>query len=464
MYSNDAANEQNAHGHHVPVNPSHQSEELYKRSVMLVIWYKAHTTPLRFLHPLPTFPFLQLSHFPSLLTNLSLNQTSFIDTYNPVTGQWEQHMIDTVRLVETEQRVLYRLRKSLLDGLSEDECPGIQDEVAAQPRGEQIQSHRRFSTSSLKRPATESSHDASPPSKYYASENMYRASPPHPPQVQQFSVPVTQPQSYPQNLSAPKHGAQGQAVPIHANGNSPPAQPPRKPTPAASQPFIYQNTDLYSPVQSPPPPAPAPTAPLPPQSSAPIPYHPHPPLKRWPNDYMVSEVAAGFKQMDALVASMPTLTQRLAFERVFGCRYVKSTVCRHRGVWRRAGEDVRAAFESMGRDERAVWGEFVRRVEGRVSGVHGAGMDGMVQVAGLGPPEMGHMQGVMQVQILPHMHMRREEEETAEEAVMGSLGPPPEEHREHQAQGGVGMNGPPPPQGDGGHNGMQQQSGTSLHA
>jgi hypothetical protein len=96
-----------------------------------------------------------------------------------------------------------------------------------------------------------------------------------------------------------------------------------------------------------------------------FPYHPHPPLKRWPNDYTVSEVSAGFKQMDAMIAQQPTLTQRTAFEKVFGCRYVKSTVCRHRGVWRRADEATKSLFESMGTDERAVWGDFVKQVEGR---------------------------------------------------------------------------------------------------
>ena len=60
------------------------------------------------------------------------------------------------------------------------------------------------------------------------------------------------------------------------------------------------------------------------------------------------------------------MTQRSAFERVFGSRYVKSTVCRHRGVWRKAeGSALRTQFEAMGTDERACWGEFVRRMEGR---------------------------------------------------------------------------------------------------
>ncbi|KAF7433635.1 hypothetical protein PC9H_005596 [Pleurotus ostreatus] len=76
--------------------------------------------------------------------------------------------------------------------------------------------------------------------------------------------------------------------------------------------------------------------------------------------------------MEALVHQTPNggaaMTQRMAFERVFGSRYVKSTVCRHRGVWRKAPQSLRDEFEAMGEDERACWGEFVRRVEGRPPG------------------------------------------------------------------------------------------------
>jgi hypothetical protein len=131
--------------------------------------------------------------------------------------------------------------------------------------------------------------------------------------------------------------------------------------------------------------------------------------------------------MDALANAQPSLTQRVAFERVFGCRYVKSTVCRHRAVWRRADEDMRAAFVKLGRDERAMWGEFVRRVEGRASGLS-------LQAAP-GESEVGHMQGVMQVP-LQRLPLRRDESEATQEPVMGSLVPPiREEQPEHRGLG-----------------------------
>jgi hypothetical protein len=78
--------------------------------------------------------------------------------------------------------------------------------------------------------------------------------------------------------------------------------------------------------------------------------------------------------MDALIAQTPAgqnMTQKVAFERVFGSRYVKSTVCRHRALWKKADPAIRQQFEALLNDDRAVWGEFVRRLEGRPSGKAG---------------------------------------------------------------------------------------------
>ncbi len=69
--------------------------------------------------------------------------------------------------------------------------------------------------------------------------------------------------------------------------------------------------------------------------------------------------------MDELINQSPALTQKAAFERVFGCRYVKSTVCRHRGVWKRSNKGLREQFERMGTDEGALWGEFVKKTDYR---------------------------------------------------------------------------------------------------
>ena len=106
--------------------------------------------------------------------------------------------------------------------------------------------------------------------------------------------------------------------------------------------------------------------------------------------------------MDLLIAhtaSSGGMTQRQAFERVFGCRYVKSTVCRHRAVWRKANDSIKEQFEALGADERACWGEFVRRVEGRPPGKSGGlgtvGSNGSIsdQIMSSSPTGMGYQSG-----------------------------------------------------------------------
>ncbi|CAA7269652.1 unnamed protein product [Cyclocybe aegerita] len=108
-----------------------QLDEL-NRSVTIVIWYKADHEPIRLQKILPTFPYFQLSGFSNIISDLGLSSTSYLDTYIPDSSQWEQHTISSVRIVGTQQRLLYRVRRSLVDGLSEDQCPRIQDELQMQ--------------------------------------------------------------------------------------------------------------------------------------------------------------------------------------------------------------------------------------------------------------------------------------------------------------------------------------------
>ena len=240
---------------------------------------------------------------------------------------------------------MYRVRKSFLEGLSDDECPGLKEEITLQPRP----LHQTVSyspalapTTAVKRSAPDSVDESVHSAKYYRVDRV-TFSPATVP-GNGYIVPSADAQQYPSPSST-----SNQAYP----------SPPSFPSPLVSkrvttdQIFTYAKEPLQSGSSSGS------------ASSVSFPHHPHPPLKRWPNDYTVSEVSDGFKQMDSLITQQPTLTQKCAFEKVFGCRYVKSTVCRHRSVWRRADDGVKAAFESMGTDERAVWGSFVKQVEGR---------------------------------------------------------------------------------------------------
>ncbi|TFK33678.1 hypothetical protein BDQ12DRAFT_690748, partial [Crucibulum laeve] len=462
-----------------------------------------------------TFPYFQLSRFGSLAADLGLSGSSYLDTYSHQSGQWEQHTISTVRLVRTQQRLLYRVRKSLIEGLSEEVCVGLRDEVELQPKSSRLQathgsnasnssvdlSSQQNTTSAIKNPngdappgkahlkrpadAAESAH---PPKlqiteSYYSvhglasdmpsqptpvagsstlsvpsqastphshsipsphphqmpSPNPHQVPSPHPHQVPSpnphpipspnpHSMPSPHTHSVPPITSHPHPGQQ----PTHGHSTSPSTNNMSNGT------YMYQQPQNYFPEHV------QPTSTLPhylvsPAAAAPpIPYHPHPPLKRWPNDYTVSELTDGFQAMDALIAQSPSgasMTQRTAFERVFGSRYVKSTVCRHRAVWRKAPRALREQFEAMGTDERACWGEFVRRVEGRPPGRAATSTTGSNTASvDLSPTQgvlmyhshSGNSHATMLASLNSGENMQQqqrteEEEEPADEPVMDSL-------------------------------------------
>ncbi|CAL1701910.1 unnamed protein product [Somion occarium] len=326
-----------------PAVTQSRMEESLKRSVTLVFWYKAGCDPLRLHQEIATFPLFQLSQLTQLVNDLGLSATTYVDAYNPLSSTWEQQTISAVRMIESEQRLLFRMRKSLLDGLADNDCPGVDHEIGLQSRTTKSASSIIVSlNASLKRPSSNSD-SYTPPNKYYRSDD-YNGT-----QRGYDSAPANESSVYPQSLSIPKPSPNDTIHYIQ----SPPSQ-------------IARTSSLTPGLSTPSSSASSPSEPT-------IPYHPHPPLKRWPNDYTVSEIAAGFRRMDGMIAAQPTLTQKSTFQTVFGCRYIKSTVCRHRAVWKRADPALKDAYERMGSDERAVWGEFVKKAEGKLSNVHGNG-------------------------------------------------------------------------------------------
>ncbi|KAF5345548.1 hypothetical protein D9758_012004 [Tetrapyrgos nigripes] len=340
-----------------------------QKTVTIVFWYKENTEPIRLQHMIPTFPLFQLSRFTSLVTDLGLTATSYLDTYNPQSGKWDQHTISSVRVVETNQRLLYRIRKSLLEGLVESECTSLDEEVESQPKPDSQSTNLGHSPVTRKR-SSSVTHESMPPAKQFIPNTHYPTATP-----EMSATPVAGPSSSSAHDQVPQHQDHDLSPSLSM---SPQVSPPNPSN------YMYQPQTFYNST-------PGPTTVTlpsylvnPPTDLPPIPYHPHPPLKRWPNDYTVAQLSVGFHALEALCshshviavsptgettsATAPNLTQKSAFERVFGSRYVKSTVCRHRGVWRRAPREIREEFERFGDDERGMWGEFVRRAEGKPPG------------------------------------------------------------------------------------------------
>ena len=332
---------------------------------------------------LPTFPYFQLSCCGDLINDLGLSFSSYLDAWIPSSCQWEQQTITVVRIVESQQRLLYKVRRRLTDPLPDSDCLCLHEELQlqagtleARARSLQTSGANSSASSSLPSPSKSRPLSMNEPS---SSQNKrpLKASTPTADVHESGSSPKTQvmngyymPHPSPNIVSGVEDNPSQSNVTGDRQNNDG----------DDNNMFIFQNM-FYSqqPHQGSDNTLPqyllSPTA-----SAPPIPYITHPPLKRWPNDYTVSEIAEGFTSMDLLIAHNAAtggVTQRQAFERVFGCRYVKSTVCRHRAVWRKANPALKEQYEAMGSDERACWGEFVRRVEGR-PGKSGSSSDTMM--------------------------------------------------------------------------------------
>ncbi|KAH9853309.1 hypothetical protein C2E23DRAFT_903078 [Lenzites betulinus] len=375
-------------------------------------WLRANTQPLRLHQEIPTFPLFSFSSLSEILEQLHISDRTYIDAYDPRTGTWEQQQIASVRRIESEQRLLYRMRRSLFDALRDEECPGLEGEIKLQAEGESLRANalqinslrKRSGDSSLSPPVSKhrrsfsvasSSTNVDSPSSSRGSGSLFSTPLPlvSTPTVQSGSFPGTPPRRQSRSLAKTVASPRQAAAAI---GNTPPQPSPREihepppldelphpstpqeagPSPQTASPdplFTPPDSVASSPAAQPPLPLPIPIPiPLPTTAQGtPIP-------RKWPNDFFVYEIAAGLRAMDALARAEPALKQDEVFRRAFALPYVKSTFCRHRALWRGASEGVRREFELLGRDPRACWGEFARRAEGReeVLGAAGAGAVG----------------------------------------------------------------------------------------
>ncbi|KAI8984877.1 hypothetical protein BD414DRAFT_462616 [Trametes punicea] len=359
------------------------------------------TQPLRLHQEISTFPFFSFSGLTDVVGKLGLSDESYLDLYDSRAGAWEQQQVSAVRRVESGQRLMYRVRRDLFDGLRDEECPGLDNEIRMQEEEQSIRAGSLLARSVRKRPADESAspavskHSRSVSAQSYASPYSPESSfsvdgPASPFSMQQDSpiaitnppLPATPASSYgpyPTSYSATSRNSEDSTRAEHhdttSDLTSAQLSPESRfgasdgcqaiPVPASSAPLAHSNPITAALLSS------SSTIPIPPPPPPSLSLLSGPAPRRWPNDFFVYEVAAGLREMDRLARAEPALKQDEVFRRAFGLPYVKSTFCRHRGLWRQASAAMCAEFEEMGRDARACWGEFVRRVEGRVESARG---------------------------------------------------------------------------------------------
>ncbi|KAI0751767.1 hypothetical protein C8Q80DRAFT_597582 [Daedaleopsis nitida] len=95
---------------------------------------QSNTQPLRLRKEIPTFPLFRLSELSDLVSTLGLSNQAYVDAYNLQARTWEQEDICAVHSVESGQRMLYRIRRNLIQGLEDNECPGLDSELELQHR------------------------------------------------------------------------------------------------------------------------------------------------------------------------------------------------------------------------------------------------------------------------------------------------------------------------------------------
>ncbi|TFK85830.1 hypothetical protein K466DRAFT_174188 [Polyporus arcularius HHB13444] len=379
--------------------------ESLKRSITLVIWFKANTRPLRLRLEIDTFPYLRLSELELIVSSLRLSPQTFIDVYNPQARTWEQEQLCAVHTVSSGQRVLYRTRQSLIDGFEDDQCPGIEAELSLQDTSNigdtalpqaptPIYSKKRSAEGNLRPPLpkhrrSSSSHSfvssqtaTSLPSQVSQSPPSYTDSPEHydaaylspmsaiSPSLssQPLYSPPTSTEGLPQDYSylpdTPVSPGPPQTISSESSlalaVSEPHSSPPslRSRLPRASQTRASYASNPARPSPSPATPSVNRTSPPP----SPRPRTSGNSSKAWPYGMYVCDMVDGFQRMDAL---MPSLKQAEAFSKVFKATYKKSTVCNHRKAWHDAPRQLVEEWANLGRDDRALWNEFIRMLEGK---------------------------------------------------------------------------------------------------
>ncbi len=442
--------------------------------------------PLRLRWDISTFPLLRLSEVEPITSAFHLHANSYIEVYNPDARAWEKEQVCAVRSVESQQRVLFRVCRSIMDSLEDSECPGLggeirlqeeskyasavpllyhpvdltsqrkrsADELLTQPLSKHHRSHSAQSSVSIHTPANGIEGSATPPKHTehkpeelieVAAVEPVSASPTSSPSVS-VTLPLAtttstngqsrqEPHYMPQTPISPMHYPSPSlgpmaVLPLRARDSIFSFKPPATissesslamaVTPPTHTLSLQRSPASQSPTHPPPPrlPPPSPQAhvnpnptPSPTPSSTPLPSTSRllapsndreltpATAKAWPHGKYVCEIDAGFAAMEATMAREPALKQPDAFRRVFGVPHKKSTVCSHKKVWKSAPQDMLAEWRARGREDGALWSEFVRAVEGKdakrgaaaAAGMSAAGAGGAVaqSAAAFGSPQGG---------------------------------------------------------------------------
>jgi len=252
-----------------------------------------------------------------------------VDYYS--NGQWQTSQPDIVLTVNKAHTVLIRLRRSLLEPLTD--CPGLDDEIKLQPR---TSSRNKRSADNLVSPIKKVpriDQDSAPlQSKGKGKERMTdivdidSSSPSPPPRVSQ-------------NSKGKGKAKVTDIIVIDPASPSPPP-PPRVPT------EIQPNSKTTKPF---------PLEHLLPESSRSHTSRLSGSRKAFPRDYYVVEIIEGLHTMNTKIDS-ERISQEAAFHVIFpGAKYHKGQLSSTRTILARAGDRLQRRFRKYGATSEGMW-------------------------------------------------------------------------------------------------------------
>ncbi|KAJ6479710.1 hypothetical protein C8R45DRAFT_1155848 [Mycena sanguinolenta] len=285
-----------------------EMEAREKRTCELVIYHTAGKKPLIVSQYVDTFPRLQLSQSAAVVDAFKLTPTSVLDYWAGSSG-WKIIDISYVLTVETERRTILRIRPSLLKELSLDDCIGLADELARQPRAHGTKrGGPEDIVSPLKKTArlNQSIGDAS-----QASHSIIDTLENAPPLLPPTNIPRLEADS---------------PLPLATPASLPPLHSAETRTAATGSKTVRENM--------------------------------------WISNLPVTSWITGWEAIKKLQDEDPRFkTEAAAFPQVFGKDYHKGTVCKYKAHWKRIHEDLREKYLAMGEVSAASWGNMLHEAK-----------------------------------------------------------------------------------------------------
>jgi hypothetical protein len=243
----------------------------------------------------------------AVVSSIELEPTSLIESYDSSTGQWFHQTLENIHLVGNERRLLYKVRRSLEEGMDDSECPGLQAKIAWVTYGAQGY--------------LESAKDTHMMTTIFDDELGGPALSDAVDEAELVSGEYTVPDDFYQYISLPDE------APVGAS---------------STQPACSMNVDHAASCQD---------------------LRQHPQSRHWPDDFTVLEITRGFEQMRHYESIYCRDVRCEAFQLVFGCKFNPRDFQRHFDTLQSASQNLREHFEQMGDDENALWGRFELAVQ-----------------------------------------------------------------------------------------------------